>query len=79
MITTLEKLKRGQWACIREIHGGIALRKRLWSMGLHIGNRVDVIQNGVFGGPVLLAIQGSEMAIGQGQARKIVVEVEGQS
>ncbi len=75
MITTLEKLRRGQRAIVKEINGGQAMRRRLWAMGLHAGDVIDVVRAGVFAGPVLLQVNGMELAIGHSQACRIEVEV----
>jgi ferrous iron transport protein A len=75
MITTLEKLKDKDTAVIREIQGGHGIRQRLGHLGVHPGDMIQVIRTGFFGGPVLIEIHGVEVAIGQGMARKIEVEV----
>lgn len=75
MITTLEQLKDGQEALVRSIQGGHGVRRRLGQCGVHPGDRLRVTRNGFFGGPVLINIHGVEVAIGQGMARKVEVEV----
>jgi Fe2+ transport system protein FeoA len=75
MIRTLEQLKDGQEAVVRSIQGGHGVRQRLSQCGVHPGDRLRVIQNGFFGGPVLINIHGVEVAIGQGMACKVEVEV----
>ena len=75
MIKTLQQLKNGQQARVRDISGGHSLRQRLWQIGLYPGERIRVLRSGFLGGPVLVAVNGSEVAIGQGMARKIEVEV----
>jgi ferrous iron transport protein A len=77
MMTTLHHLKNGEQARVRDIAGGHALRQRLCQCGLHPGDSVKVLRSGFFGGPTLIAINGCEMAIGQGMAKKIKVEVQG--
>jgi ferrous iron transport protein A len=74
MITTLQKLKEGERAVVRDIHGGHGIRSRLQNLGLHPGDTVEVIRSGFMGGPVLIEIHGFEVAIGQGQAQQIEVE-----
>jgi len=75
MITTLYKLKDGEEARVLNILGGHGVRQRLSHCGVHPGDRVRVIRNGFLGGPVLIDIHGAEVAIGQGMARKVEVEV----
>jgi ferrous iron transport protein A len=75
MIKTLERLKDGEEGVVRTILGGHGIRQRLNHFGVHPGDKVRIIQDGFLGGPVLIAIHGAEVAIGQGMARKIEVEV----
>jgi len=76
MITTLEKLKDGMEAVVKEIHGGHTLRQRLGGLGVHHQDRLKVLRSGFFGGPVLIEIHGTQVGIGHGMAQKILVEVE---
>jgi ferrous iron transport protein A len=75
MIATLDQLKNGQYASVHQINGGHRFRQRLSHLGVHPGDTVWLIRSGFFGGPVLIRIHGVELAIGQGMARKIEVEV----
>lgn len=75
MITTLEKLKDGESAVIRDIKGGHTVRQRLSRLGLHPRDPIQIIRSGYVGGPVLVEIHGAEVGIGLGMAEKIEVEV----
>lgn len=75
MITTLEKLKAADSAVVRDIEGGRGVRRRFSHLGIHPGDTVKMIRKGFFGGPVLIAIHGIEVGIGQGMAEKLLVEV----
>ena len=77
MITTLDKLKHGEVATVLTILGGHGVRQRLSHCGVHPGDKVRVVRNGFLGGPVLIDLHGAEVAIGQGMARKVEVEVSG--
>ncbi len=78
MITTLEKLKDGDMAIIRDIKGGHRIRQRLGHLGLHPMDRIEVLRSGFVGGPVLIEVHGAEVGIGLGMAEKIEVEVQDQ-
>ncbi len=55
------------------IQGGARMRKRLADLGLNIGMTVRVLRrNG--GGPIILAVKDSRLALGLGIAHKILVE-----
>jgi ferrous iron transport protein A len=75
MIKTLDHLENGQTAVIHEIQGGQGVRRRLNHLGLHPQDRIQVLRNGYFGGPVLVQVNGVEIGIGRGMAEKIEVEV----
>ncbi len=71
---TLDKVGEGDRSVVREVRGGQALRQRLGSLGIHPGDEVTVRRAGSWGGPVLIEVHGAEVAIGQGQARRVLVE-----
>lgn len=77
MITTLEKLKGGDIATVSDIKGGRTVRNRLNGLGLHPSDKIRVLGNGFFGGPMLIEVHGIEVGIGRGMAEKIEVEIEG--
>jgi ferrous iron transport protein A len=70
---TLDQIEAGRTAIVTEITGGFRIRQRLNCLGLHRGDRVLVKRSGVMGGPILVQLQGTEVAIGRGMAKKIVV------
>ena len=74
MTKTLVDLSRGEVALIKEIRGGRSVRQRLGRLGLHPSDKVRVVQNGFFGGPVLIEVHGVEVGIGRGMAEQIEVE-----
>ena len=75
MNTTLEKLKDGDFAVVRQINGGHLVRQRLGGLGVHPQDRFRVRRSGYLGGPVLIEIHGAEVGIGHGMAEKIEVDV----
>jgi Fe2+ transport system protein FeoA len=76
MITTLDKLKGGDVGIVRDILGGRTVRQRLSRQGVHPSDRIRVVRNGFFGGPLLMEVHGVEVGIGLGMAQKIEVELE---
>jgi ferrous iron transport protein A len=71
---TLRDVKTGAWAAVREIRGGLGLRRRLGDVGVHPGDRLKVLRCGALGGPVLVRVRGVQLAIGQRQAQTIEVD-----
>ena len=76
MITTLEKLKDGDLAVVRDIRGGHGIRHRLNNVGLHPRDSIEVIRSGYVGGPVIIRVHGVEVGIGHGTAEKIEVDIQ---
>ncbi len=52
------------------------LRSRLMQYGLHSGDFVRVLRSAPLGGPLLVEVNGREIALGRTVAEKIFVEVE---
>jgi len=70
----LSRLKAGQVATVKSLAGGHQFQHRLVSMGLNVGCTVKVIRAGAaLGGPVLVALGQTRLAIGRGMAEKILV------
>jgi ferrous iron transport protein A len=65
----------GQRLRVVAIHGGDRLRRRLLSLGLVVGGEVELVQRR--GGGVVVAQGGNRVALGQGVAQKVTVEVIG--
>lgn len=69
----LSSIDSGKEVTLRAINGGMGLRSKLHGMGLVLGVTLTVLnQNG--GGPVIIAVKDSRLAIGRGMAQKIMVE-----
>ncbi len=65
--------KQGEQLIIREINGGASARMRLLTMGLRIGDHVEIITN-QNKGQVVVAVDFNRYALGYGLAEKIFVE-----
>lgn len=62
-------------AVVLSIEGGDAMHDRLVSMGLHVGAMVEVTRAGGAGGPTLVAIGETRLAVGRGMAERVFVAV----
>jgi Fe2+ transport system protein FeoA len=76
-MTDLMKAPRGLPLRVVDISGGEGVRRRLFSLGIHPGDLIEFLSQGIMGGPVLIRPVGSgvTIAIGRGVARKILVEI----
>lgn len=71
---TLLNVPNGEWARLASV--GERLRSRLLKYGLHLGDRVRVLRSAPLGGPLLVEVNGREIAVGRELAEKILVEME---
>jgi Fe2+ transport system protein FeoA len=55
------------------------LVRRLRQYGLHIGDEIRVLRTAPLGGPLLVEVNGRELALGRAVAEKILVETECES
>ncbi len=74
---SLLNVPTGEWARLVSVND--RLRAKLRQYGLHIGDRVRVLRSAPLGGPLLVEVNGREIALGRGVAEKILVEVECES
>ncbi|MGB9710884.1 MAG: FeoA family protein [Thermodesulfovibrio sp.] len=71
---TLLDIENGKKAKIVKILGGKGIRQHLQCLGIHIGDIVTLKKSSFLGGPVLLEVNGVDVALGRGVASKIEVE-----
>jgi Fe2+ transport system protein FeoA len=73
----LRMVREGEWVRIVSVNGGEGFHNRLAGVGLRVGERMEIIRNGM-DGKLLLAHEGTRLFLGGGMAQKIqVVIVEG--
>jgi len=73
-VNTLLNVPNGKWARLVSVND--RLRSKLMKYGLHIGDLVRVLRSAPLGGPLLVEVNGREIALGGMVAEKIFVEVE---
>lgn len=74
----LSDLSRGQFGVVRELSGGRGFVGRLASLGFSTGVQVQVLQN-VGRGPLLVLVRDTRVALGRGEAVKILISKLGMS
>jgi len=70
----LTEVNAGKIVKIILINGGRDLEGKLRQLGIHPGISLQVLRKAPFHGPVLLALESREIALGHGIAKKILVE-----
>ncbi len=75
--TTLCQLSAGELGHIRRIRGGHTFTTRMATFGFTPGVEVEMLQN--YGqGPVIVKVRGARVALGRQEARRILVERNGE-
>ncbi|MBW2574554.1 MAG: transcriptional repressor [Deltaproteobacteria bacterium] len=72
-LMSLVNAKQGERFEIKDFIGGATAHMRLLSMGLRIGDKIDVVTN-LDSGQLVIAIDYNRYALGRGLAKKILVE-----
>jgi ferrous iron transport protein A len=73
-MTPLSDVHTGVKAVIHTLSGGHDFAARVAVLGFTIGEKVTILQN-CGNGPVLVGVRGSRIALGRGEARKILVKL----
>jgi len=72
-VTPLMSARQGERLVIKKFTGGAGSRMRLMSMGLRVGDEIDVITN-LNQGQLVIAIENRRLVLGRGLAKKIMVK-----
>lgn len=71
----MSEMTTGEACTVLTFQGGCVLQGRLASLGFTPGTRVVMTQN--YGhGPLIVSVRGTQVALGRGEAAKIIVERE---
>ena len=73
---TLADMRTGQTGTVVGVMGGHGLIRRLDALGIRPGRKVTKIGSTLFRGPVILRVDNTQVAVGFGMARKIIVETD---
>lgn len=70
---SLSEIQIGNMVTLQSIKVGRELTSRLTSLGLTPGASIEVLQN--FGrGPIIVNVRGTHVALGRGEAKRLMVE-----
>ena len=70
---TLSEITTGEAAIVLDFQGGRAVNSRLASLGFTPGVQIKMTQN-IGHGPLIVTIRDTRVALGRGEAAKIIVE-----
>jgi len=72
---SLADMKPGQSGVLVEIRSGHGMIRRLDALGLRLCKQVRKVSSMLMRGPVVVEVDGFQIAIGYGMASRIIVEV----
>jgi ferrous iron transport protein A len=75
MRISLADMRPGQTGIIVEILGGHGMIRRLDALGLRLRKQVRKVSSMLMRGPVVVEVDGFQVAIGHGMASRIIAEV----
>ncbi|KPJ58862.1 MAG: hypothetical protein AMS15_07510 [Planctomycetes bacterium DG_23] len=75
MIKSLTEMAPGESGFILSIEGGWGMARRLDALGVRPGKRVVKAGAQFFRGPVMVTVDGRQIAVGFGMAGRVMVEV----
>lgn len=73
---TLAEMKTGQAGTVVGILGGHGLIRRLDALGIRPGKKVTKLSSTPFRGPVIVRADSTQVAVGFGMARRIIIELD---
>ena len=73
---TVPQMEAGQRGIVIQISGGYGLVRRLEALGIRPGKRITKVSSMFMRGPVTLQVDNTQIALGFGIAKRIVVELE---
>lgn len=73
LLVPLHKAKQGEKLIVKEFEAGKNMQSRVSSMGLRIGDTIEIVSSG-FGGQVVIADGENRLVLGKGMAEKISVQ-----
>jgi ferrous iron transport protein A len=73
---TLLQISPGNSVRVVDFEGGVHLRSKLTQYGIYPGDCLRLLRKAPMGGPLLVACNEREIALGRGVADKIIVELE---
>ena len=71
----LTLLKAGQSGKVVQVQGGMGLANRLSALGIRPGKRVTKLSSMLMRGPITVQIDGTQLAMGFGMARRVIIEL----
>ncbi len=76
MAIDLTQMRAGECGKIVELHGGRGMILKLEAMGIRQGVKITKISSQIMRGPVIVKVGNTQVAIGFGMARRVLVNTD---
>ncbi len=76
MTVDLTRMKPGETGIVTEIQGGHEAARRIHNMGIREGEKITKVSSHFWHGPQTVRVGKTQIALGFGMSRKILVEIE---
>ncbi len=74
-MVSLVDMKINQSGIVIKINGGAELVRRLEALDVRVGKKITKLSSMIMRGPIVVKVNGCQVAVGRGMAKKIMVEV----
>ena len=74
MTIDLTRMKEGERGRVVDIQGGWGLLRKLEALGIRLGTEIVKVSSQLMRGPIIIRVGNTQVAIGFGMARRIIVE-----
>ncbi len=74
MVVDITRLKTGESGIVARIGGGYGLTSRVQNLGIRVGKRINKVSSHFGQGPQIIRIDNTQIALGYGMAKRIMVE-----
>ena len=74
----LAQMKNGQRGIVVRLQGGHGFTRHVQALGIIEGKRITKLASHPLKGPILVAVDNLQIAIGYGMSKRIFLEVDGQ-
>ena len=74
MTIDLTQMRRGERGRVVDIQGGWGLLRKLEALGIKTGTEIVKVSSQLMRGPITIRVGNTQVAIGFGMARRIIVE-----
>jgi len=72
---SLDRMHAGQTGKVLRVDGGYGFKKKLEALGIRPGTEITKVSSQIMRGPVIVRVGMTQIAIGYGMARRVVVEI----